>query len=259
MPASMACRASGESWSTSKGRPAPTPIVAKRAMSSTSEGWVGAKLQVEVQEIEELERCLLGDGRKRLGEVDRRRGLRCGPAEEGRQRQGDILGLDLFDGFEVAGIVELRPNDAHRKLRLAIDCFRDARGRLPAPARTGDEEAAAVIARRAAAEVVEVVGVEVNQLEAPVAILGDGRHGEDDGFRAQVQADQRIGRVRVRRLDGRVRGREDLGDVEEVGSTALCIRDPLDPRNTSIARGRCPRRGSRRCRPLWRWPALPKE
>ena len=78
------------------------------------------------------------------------------------------------------------------------------------PTWPGEQEAAAAIAGRSGADVVEVEGVVIDQLDAEIALLFDCRHGEHERFGTQVRADEGVKRVRVGRLDRLVRGREDV-------------------------------------------------
>ena len=99
-------------------------------------------------------------GRQRLDEIDRRRGLWRGLAEKRRQRLRLVAGLDFLHVVEVGRVEELRAIDGEYKLGLRADHLLHALGRLAFPARPGDEEAAAIVAGRAAADVVEVERVE---------------------------------------------------------------------------------------------------
>ena len=95
------------------------------------------------------------------------------------------------------------------RFRFRTDHFLDARRRLAFPVRTGDQETAAVIARSPTADIVEIKGVRVNELNAEIAFLLDRGNGQDDRLGPQVHADHRVRRVRVRRLYGFVLGRVD--------------------------------------------------
>ena len=57
-PCSIAVLISGESLPGSKVLPSPTPILARRALNSISEGWVGANAG-DCSDMEELQRLLL--------------------------------------------------------------------------------------------------------------------------------------------------------------------------------------------------------
>jgi hypothetical protein len=82
----MAVFISGESVLGWKVFPAPTPILAKRAISSVSEGTVGQNCKYEVQFVEKLERLSLFVRRQGLEEINRRRGGWGGLTEKRRER-----------------------------------------------------------------------------------------------------------------------------------------------------------------------------
>ena len=66
---------------------------------------------------------------------------------------------------------------------------------------------------RGGVDVVEVVGVHVDQLHREVALRIDRRNGEDDGLCPQVHPQERVGRVRIGRDDRRVLGREHIRGI----------------------------------------------
>ena len=150
--------------------------------------WVrGAELKQEAQHIEELQRGFHLGRRHRRDPGNGGRGGRSWFAEEGGERLRFVLGLDLLDVVEVGGVEELGAADDVDELGLRPEDFGDAGGDGTFPSRAGDEKRAAAVAGCAGAEVVEIEGVKVHHLEDPIAVLLDGRDGEDDGLGAEVE------------------------------------------------------------------------
>ena len=114
-----------------------------------------------------------------------------------------------------SGTEKLGPVEDEGEFGLRPDHRLDARRRFAMPVRPGQQIAARVVARRPAADIGEVERVHVDELERIVAILVDRRHGEHQRLGAQVRADERIGGVRIRRLDRRVGRRVDARVVDE--------------------------------------------
>src|SRR6185295_2008947 len=77
-------------------------------------------------------------------------------------------------------------------------------------------EVAAVVAGSAAADVVKVLRVSVDELDAEIALFFYHRHGEYHRFAAQIQADHRVRGVRIGGLDRLVFRRVDARDVEQL-------------------------------------------
>ena len=86
-------------------------------------------------------------------------------------------------------------------------------GRLALPVRADHHVVAGLAAGGAAADVAVIVGVAVEELHRVVALRVHRRDRKDDRLRAQVHPEQRIGRVAVRRDDGRVLVGGDVGLV----------------------------------------------
>ena len=151
--------------------------------------WVsGAELEDEVQDIEEFGRGLLRLGRERLDKIDRWCGLGCSLSEKLRQWLHLVAGLDLLHVVYVARIEQLRPIGGERQVSIRAKYFLDALRSLAFPIRSRDEETTAIVAGRAASDVVEIERVRVNQLDAEIAFLFDLRHGEHQWFGAKVHA-----------------------------------------------------------------------
>ena len=100
-------------------------------MSSFSDGAVGAELQQEVQDVEELERGFLFSGVRGVMKSIGRGRLRGRLAEERRKRLDFVARLDLLHVVEVARIEELRAIDGEHELGLRADDFLHALGRPP--------------------------------------------------------------------------------------------------------------------------------
>src|SRR5215469_2791568 len=94
---------------------------------------------------------------------------RCGPPEELRKRLRCVACLDLLHIIEVVGVEKLCAKTGEGEFRLAAKDFLDARWLRAFPTGTGDEEAAAVIACGAAANVAEIEGIKVNQLNGEIS------------------------------------------------------------------------------------------
>ena len=99
----------------------------------------------------------------------------------------------------------------------------DALGLVALPVRSGEQVLPAAVAGGAAADVGEVVGVAVDELQRVVAVLLDRRDGQHQRFGAQVGADRRVRRVRVRRLDRLVLGRVNPCGVVDLVPAALVL------------------------------------
>lgn len=174
-----------------------------------------AELQEEIQETEELERAALLLGAERLCERHGRGGRGRGPAQELRQRLDLVAGLDRLDLLDIGRIEKLRPIEHEGKIGLAADHRLDALGLPALPGRAGEQIAAGAVTGGPTADIGEVEGIEVDELQRVVAPLLDCRHGEDERFGSQVGADIGIGRVGIRRLDRLVLGRIDPRIVDQ--------------------------------------------
>src|SRR5215469_12312842 len=103
--------------------------------------------------------------------MDRGRGERLRLSEELRKGPRFVACLDLLHIIEVAGVEELSAKTGEGKLCLAAKHFLDARRFRALPVGTCDEEVAAGIACSAAANVAEIKGVKVNQLNGEIPAL----------------------------------------------------------------------------------------
>ena len=169
----------------------------------------------KVEDGEKLGRGSLRLGAQGLVELDGGRGGRGRLAEELRQRLDLVTGLDFLHVFDVVGTEELGPVEDEGEFGLRPDHRLDARRRFAMPIRPGEEETARVIAGRPAADIGEVEGVHVDELERVVAILVDRRHGEHQRFGSEVCAEEGVGRIGIRRLDRLVVRRVDARIVDE--------------------------------------------
>ncbi len=170
------------------------------------------ELQDEVEDVEEVERGLLRFRRQRLHEIDGGRRLRC-LSEENGERSCLIAGLDLLHGIEVLRTEQLRAIHRERKLRLAPNDLGDAGRGGSAPIRARDQEIASAVAGGAAADIREVEGVRVDELDAEVAVLLDRRDGQHHRLGTQVEADHGVGRIGIGRLHRHVRRGINAGRV----------------------------------------------
>ena len=126
------------------------------------------------------------------------------------------MGLDRLHRLEVSGVEQLGAVEGQGQIRFGANHLRDARRRAALPVGTSNQEGATAVPGGTAAEIGEVVGVEIDQLDAPVALLLDRGHGEHDRLPAQIQAHPGVGRVGVWGLHGRVGRGVDARNVEEL-------------------------------------------
>src|ERR1700733_13458658 len=160
-----------------------------------------ANPQDEVQDVEELRRRSLLSWCKRLYEINSRSGGGPGLSDKIRERRYLVACLHLLHIFEVTRIEELRAISGERQFGLGSKHFVDALGCLTFPARSGEKERPPSVAARASANVIEVLRVVVDELDAEIAILLHRWHGEYNGLGTQVSTDHGVKRIRVRRLD----------------------------------------------------------
>ncbi len=127
-----------------------------------------------------------------------------------------VASHDPLDVFNIARIEELRTiNDAHQFGLGAKHSFHALRS-LAFPTRANDKKATAIVARGAAADIVEVVGVKIDQLDTEIAVLSHRSHSEHERFGAQVQGQLGVGRIRIRCLHRLVVRRVDTRNVMEL-------------------------------------------
>ncbi|MNT25896.1 hypothetical protein D3C72_1614410 [compost metagenome] len=187
----------------------------------------GRELKQEGQLVKE------GGGRAR---VLRRQGWR--PLDRwrgGRRRSIEKLGkclqaiarLDTFDVGQVLGAEQLSPAHHADKLCFGLEHFSDARGCRAIPIGARDQISSALVARSAATDIGEVIGVLVHQLEHEVPPLFYRRHGKNDGLGAQVQTRHGIRRVGIRRDERGVVRREYPCDIQHRVKGTLVFRVAL--------------------------------
>jgi hypothetical protein len=97
-----------------------------------------------------------------------------GLTEEGGARLEKVAGLDLFNVREICGVEKLGAEDSKNELGFCGHGALHSLRPLAFPAGSGDGEASAFVAGGACSEVVEVVGVEVDELNAEVAVFLNG-------------------------------------------------------------------------------------
>ena len=219
----MAVRISGASLSDSKSPSGPMPMVANRARSSCSSGRRGRELEREVEDLEELRRGPLLLRCQRRHEVDRRGRRRRGLVQVHRQRRGLVAGLDLLDLVDVGGPQQLGAVQHEREIGVGPDDLVDTLRLFALPIRPRQKVFPAAVAGGAAADVGHVVRVEVDELQRVVAVLLDRRDGQDQRFGAQVGAEGRVRRVRVRCLDRLVLGCVQPCGVVDLVPSALVL------------------------------------
>src|SRR5882757_3627174 len=223
MPCSIAAFNSGENLLASKVLPAPTPSLAKRAMSAFSDGTVGQNCRTKFRMLKNCGEVFSSAGVSGL--MKSIAGAALGAAGRKRgERLYLVAGLDLLHVFDIAGIKELGSIGGERQFGLAAKDLLDALGRVTLPARPSEQEAAASIAGRAGPDVVEVERVVIDELDAEIALLFHRRHGEHERLGTQVRADERVRRVRVGCLDRRVSGRVDTSAVPDLVEWPLIFR-----------------------------------
>ena len=88
----------------------------------------------------------------------------------------------------------------------------------------------AIVASDAAADVIKIEGVGVDELDGEIALLRDHWHGEHDGFGSQVEAQPGVRSVGVRRLSRGVRRCGDARNIRDVIPWGfefgiLCVRE----------------------------------
>ena len=96
----------------------------------------------------------------------------------------------IFLTLSMSSGLKLGPVKDEREFGLRPDHLLDAGRRFAMPVRPGEEEVARVIARGPAADIGEVEGVHVDELERVVTILVDRRDREHQRLGAQVRADK---------------------------------------------------------------------
>ncbi len=162
--------------------------------------------------------------RQRLDEVDFGGGLGRRLAEKCGKGLHLVAGLDSLHIFQVIRIEQLRPIHRQDQLGFGTDHLADAFRFLPFPAGPGDQEIPAIVAGRTAADIVKVVGVEVDELDAEVALLLKRGNGQDHGFGTQIQCQPAIGGIRIGRLHRPVFVGVDAGNILDLVPRSLVIR-----------------------------------
>src|SRR5213079_2894961 len=113
-----------------------------------------------------LWRGLLFFRRQRLDEINGRCRFGRRLAEKRGERLHFIASLNLLHVFDIARIEELRAIRWERQFGLTAKDLLDALWRLAFPARPSEQEAASSVAAGACADVVEVKGVIIDELDA---------------------------------------------------------------------------------------------
>ena len=134
-----------------------------------------------------------------------------------------VAGLDTLDRLDVGRVEQLRAELRVHQPGRAPHGALDAGGHGAVPVRTGDQEVSAAIAIGAGADVVDVVGVEIDQLQRVVAAGFDRGQRDDERLRPQIHDQEGIRRVRVGRDHPGVRRREDPGDVVHLVRRTLVL------------------------------------
>ena len=206
----------------------------------------------EVHDLEELRRRLLLVGCQRRNEVDRRCGRGRRLVQKHRQRRDLVAGLDLLDAVEFGRAEQLRAVQHEGQVGVGANDLVDALGLVALPVRPGQQVLAAAVAGGATADIGEVVGVAVDELQRVVPVLLDRRDGEHQRFGTQVRA-----RPPSRGCPSSASGSlcpPACTRVRCCGSRSSrpCTRGPRCRRSTRTAPGSCRPSGSRRYRPLSR-------
>ncbi|MNV34582.1 hypothetical protein D3C71_1260080 [compost metagenome] len=179
----------------------------------------------EVQVAEQFR--AVGHAGGRFRPADLRRGGRCRLLEVLAQGLDLVAALDFPDLFQVLFIEQLCAVQRIGDVALAAYHAVDIDWLLTFPVRADDHEVAATVAGAAGAQVGEILGVEVDQLDRVVTLLGDLWQGQDQRFGAQVHPHERVGGVRVRRDDRRVLGGEHPGGIADAVERCLEVRPTL--------------------------------
>ena len=187
--------------------PGPTPIFASFARIALSLGVSGTNCSAASRYSKKF--CLDAGGGGR-NEIDLRRGGRGGLLQESGKRPRLVAGLNLLDVRHVAGIEELRADKRERERRRRSEDLLDPGGRSAFPVGADHQIVARLGPRGAGADIAEIVGVAVDQLDRVVAVLFDRRHRDDHRFGAQIQPKERVRGVAVRRDDCRILRRGDV-------------------------------------------------
>ena len=145
----------------------------------------GAELQHEVQDAEKRGRGPEDFRRQWLDEINRGSGLWPGRAQEFRQRLHPVTSLDLLYIIKVSRVESCVRYTANTNSVSERITFFTPSGNSAFPARPGDEETATFVAGGAAPDVIEVERIQIDELDAEIARLFDGRDGDHDGFSAQ--------------------------------------------------------------------------
>lgn len=158
--------------------------------------------------------------RRILGERWERR---CFAAHKCAERLEAIARLNLLDPPQIVGTEELGTGDVENETRSAADDRADAFGLFPLPVGTGDEERPGAIAAGQRAHIGEVVGVEVDELELIEALRLHLRHGQDHGFRPQIDPEHTVRGIGVGGHDGSILGGEKAGLTAHLIEGALVL------------------------------------
>ncbi|MCY1223907.1 hypothetical protein D9M72_360470 [compost metagenome] len=145
-------------------------------------------------------------------------------SKESGKRLRLVAGLNFLDVRHVVGVEELGTESRERERRRRSEDLLDSGGRFPFPIGADHQIVARLGPRGARADVAEIVGVAVDQLDRVVAVLFDRRHRDDHRFGAQIQPENRVRRVAVRRDDCRVRRGGDM--VHVVNFVERCLELP---------------------------------
>src|SRR5580704_6549793 len=131
-----------------------------------------------VQDVKKFGRRSLLRRSEWLDEINYGRGLGRGLAEKRGERLHLVACLHLLHMIKVTGVEKLRAITGERQFGLRAKHLVDTLGRFTFPTRTGEQKRPASIAGRAGADVVEVLRVVVDELDAEIAVLFHCWHGE---------------------------------------------------------------------------------
>ena len=138
-------------------------------------GQDGGESQGEVEDLEKLRRGLLLISGKRRDPVNRWRRRWGGLVEKGRQRLNLVLALDLGDVVEVVRAEQLGAVQHKIQVGFRANHLVDTGGLIARPTRSCQQVIATCVTGRSGSDIVEVVGVSVDELQRVEPVVIDRR------------------------------------------------------------------------------------
>src|ERR1700716_3431247 len=182
----MAAFTSGESLLASKLLPAPTPSLAKRATRACSDGTAGQNCRTKFRMLKNCGEVFSSAAVSGFMKSMAGAALGAGWPRNAESGCALLAILGFFPIVDVTRVEELRAIGGERQFGLAAKDLLDALGRVTLPSRPGEQEAAASVAGRASADVVEIERVVIDELEAAIALFFNRLYGEHARFGTHV-------------------------------------------------------------------------